>query len=138
MVQLLVSILLHRNRAYNNFLDAIEAISAINQCRKAGFEVSLDDFGTGYSSLNYLARCEIDSLKIDQSFTQKLCESERARVVVGSIIDISKKLGLPTVAEGIETPEQMAALRELGCSIGQGYLFSKPVDFDHALSFLDA
>jgi EAL domain-containing protein (putative c-di-GMP-specific phosphodiesterase class I) len=100
------------------------------------FEVALDDFGTGYSSLNYLERCEIDSLKIDQSFTRKLCTSERARILVSSIIDISNKLGLPTIAEGIETPEQMAVLKELGCDIGQGYLFSKPIDFAKALAFL--
>jgi len=118
------------------FLDEIEAIKAIGQCRTAGFEVSLDDFGTGYSSLNYLERCEIDSLKIDQSFIQKLCTSERARILVGSIIDISKKLGLPTVAEGIETREQMIALQTLGCEIGQGYWFSRPVDFTQALVLL--
>jgi EAL domain-containing protein (putative c-di-GMP-specific phosphodiesterase class I)/CRP-like cAMP-binding protein len=118
------------------FLDTVEAIETIGQCRTAGFEVSLDDFGTGYSSLNYLERCEIDSLKIDQSFIQKLCNSEKSRILVGSIIDISKKLGLPTVAEGIETLEQMSFLRELGCEIGQGYLFSRPVGFNQALSLL--
>lgn len=118
------------------FLEAVEAIETIGQCRKAGFEVSLDDFGTGYSSLNYLERCEIDSLKIDQSFIQKLTTSEKSRILVGSIIDISKKLGLPTVAEGIETPEQMHFLQELGCEIGQGFLFSRPVAFNQVLSLL--
>jgi EAL domain-containing protein (putative c-di-GMP-specific phosphodiesterase class I)/CRP-like cAMP-binding protein len=118
------------------FMDKVEAIRAISQCRTAGFEVALDDFGTGYSSLNYLERCEIDSLKIDQSFIQKLCTSDRAKVLVGSIIDISQKLGLPTFAEGIETPEQMAVLKELGCEIGQGYLFSRPVAFSKALLLL--
>jgi diguanylate cyclase len=120
------------------FLDEIEAIQTISQCRTAGFEVALDDFGTGYSSLNYLERCEIDSLKIDQSFIQKLCTSERARILVGSIIDISNKLGLPTVAEGIETTEQMVALQELGCEVGQGFLFSQPVAFSQALSLLQS
>lgn len=119
------------------FLDEVEAVATINQCRKSGFEVSLDDFGTGYSSLNYLERCEIDSLKIDQSFTQKLGKSERAKILVGSIIEISQKLGLPTVGEGIETPDQMATLQELGCDIGQGYLLGKPVAFSSALLLLD-
>jgi EAL domain-containing protein (putative c-di-GMP-specific phosphodiesterase class I)/CRP-like cAMP-binding protein len=118
------------------FLEGIQAITAIEECRSAGFEVALDDFGTGYSSLNYLERCEIDSLKIDQSFTRKLCTSERAKIIVSSIIEISTKLGLPTVAEGIETVEQMVVLQELGCDIGQGYLFSRPVDFRQALTYL--
>jgi len=118
------------------FLEGLQAINAIEECRSVGFEVSLDDFGTGYSSLNYLERCEIDSLKIDQSFTRKLGTSERAKIIVSSIIEISNKLGLPTVAEGIETVEQMAVLQEMGCDIGQGYLFSRPVDFHRALSYL--
>jgi diguanylate cyclase len=118
------------------FLDETEAIESIDKCRAAGFEVSLDDFGTGYSSLNYLERCEIDCLKIDKSFIQKLCSSDRAQILVGSIIDIARKLGLPTVAEGIETPAQMAALEAMGCTIGQGYLFSRPVPFETALAQL--
>ncbi len=118
------------------FLDAAEAIDTIAQCRRAGFEVSLDDFGTGYSSLNYLERCEIDSLKIDQSFIQKLGASEKSRILVGAIIEISKKLGLPTVAEGIETRSQVHFLQHLGCEMGQGFLFSRPVSFNQALSLL--
>jgi diguanylate cyclase len=118
------------------FLDEVEAIESIGKCRAAGFEVSLDDFGTGYSSLNYLERCEIDSLKIDQSFTQKICTSERARILVSSIIDIAQKLGLPTVAEGIETLEQQHILHDMGCDIGQGYLFSQPLPVAAALDRL--
>ncbi len=118
------------------FLDENEAITSIGKCRAAGFEVSLDDFGTGYSSLNYLERCEIDCLKIDQSFIQKLCSSDRAKILVSSIIDIARQLGLPTVAEGIETPAQMEALRAMGCDIGQGYLFSHPLPLAEALTLL--
>lgn len=119
------------------FLGETEAIDSIGKCRAAGFEVSLDDFGTGYSSLNYLERCEIDCLKIDQSFIQKLCSSDRAKILVSSIIDIARQLGLPTVAEGIETPAQMKALRAMGCDIGQGYLFSHPLPLAEALALLD-
>jgi diguanylate cyclase len=119
------------------FLDEMEAIESIGKCRAAGFEVSLDDFGTGYSSLNYLERCEIDCLKIDKSFIQKLCTSDRAKILVGSIIDIARKLGLPTVAEGIETPAQMAALKAMGCATGQGFLFSRPLPLPEALALLD-
>ncbi|MGB3310661.1 MAG: EAL domain-containing protein [Nodosilinea sp.] len=118
------------------FLDEIEAIDSISKCRAAGFEVSLDDFGTGYSSLNYLERCEIDCLKIDRSFIQKLCTSDRAKILVGAIIDIARKLGLPTVAEGIETPAQMSALRSMGCEIGQGFLFSRPLPLPEALGLV--
>jgi EAL domain-containing protein (putative c-di-GMP-specific phosphodiesterase class I) len=118
------------------FLDQAEAIAAISKCRAAGFKVALDDFGTGYSSLSCLERCEIDSLKIDQSFTQKLCTSERAKILVGSIIDMGQKLKLPTIAEGIETPEQKTVLQHMGCDIGQGYLFSPPVAFSQALLLL--
>ncbi|PSN78025.1 hypothetical protein C8B47_19015 [filamentous cyanobacterium CCP4] len=118
------------------FLNEIEAIDSIGKCRAAGFEVSLDDFGTGYSSLNYLERCEIDCLKIDQSFIQKLCTSDRAKILVSSIIDIARKLGLPTVAEGIETPAQMAALQAMGCDIGQGFLFSHPLPLTEALGLV--
>jgi EAL domain-containing protein (putative c-di-GMP-specific phosphodiesterase class I) len=118
------------------FLDESEAIDSINKCRAAGFEVSLDDFGTGYSSLNYLERCEIDCLKIDQSFIQKLCSSDRAKILVSSIIDIARQLGLPTVAEGIETLAQMEALRAMGCDIGQGFLFSHPLPLAEALALL--
>ncbi|MBD2108656.1 EAL domain-containing protein [Nodosilinea sp. FACHB-13] len=119
------------------FLNEAEAINSIGKCRAAGFEVSLDDFGTGYSSLNYLERCEIDCLKIDQSFIQKLCSSDRAKILVGSIIDIARQLGLPTVAEGIETPAQMAALKSMGCDIGQGFLFSRPLPLNEALALLN-
>lgn len=118
------------------FLDEVEAIASIDKCRAAGFEVSLDDFGTGYSSLNYLERCEIDCLKIDRSFIQKLCTSDRAKILVGSIIDIARKLGLPTVAEGIETSDQMSALQTMGCDIGQGFLFSQPLPLAEALALV--
>lgn len=118
------------------FLDQADAVEAIDDCRKAGFEVSLDDFGTGYSSLSYLERCEIDSLKIDQSFIQKICTSHRAKILVSSIIEISKKLGLITIAEGIETEEHRRILEQMGCDIGQGYLFSKPLPSSDILKFM--
>jgi EAL domain-containing protein (putative c-di-GMP-specific phosphodiesterase class I)/CRP-like cAMP-binding protein len=118
------------------FLDDLAAINAIKQCRAAGFEVALDDFGIGYSSFNYLECCEIDSLKIDKSFTQKLCSSSRAQVLIKTIVDMAKQLGFPAVVEGIETEEQRQIVQNLGCEIGQGYLFSQPVPFRHAISLL--
>jgi EAL domain-containing protein (putative c-di-GMP-specific phosphodiesterase class I) len=116
--------------------DHLVAIDTIKQCRAAGFEVVLDDFGVGYSSLNYLECCEIDRLKIDPSFTQKLSSSPRAQVLFKTIVDMAQNLGYPAIAEGIETAEQRQLALTLGCHIGQGYLFGQPVPFDHALSLL--
>ena len=118
------------------FLDQADAVEVIHQCRAAGFQIALDDFGTGYSSLSYLERCEIDSLKIDQSFTGKINTSQRARILVSSMIDMAQRLGLITIAEGIETLEHQRILQEMGCDIGQGYLFSKPLPVEGILAFL--
>jgi EAL domain-containing protein (putative c-di-GMP-specific phosphodiesterase class I) len=116
--------------------DHLAAIDTVKQCRAAGFEVALDDFGVGYSSLTYLECCEIDSLKIEPSFTQKLSTSPRAQVLFKTIVDMAQNLGFSAIVEGIETPEQRQLAQALGCHIGQGYLFGQPVPFDQASSLL--
>jgi len=93
---------------------------------RLGFGLSIDDFGTGFSSMGYLMRMPFDELKIDRSYVQDLCSSEAVRGVVHGIIDLGHALGMRVVAEGIETAEHLAALRALGCDIGQGYLLSTP------------
>lgn len=118
------------------FLEGMEAIQAIQRCRQAGFGISLDDFGTGFSSLNYIARCEVDSLKIDQSFVRQLFSNDKIHILVQTIIHLTKGLKMPSLAEGIETLEQVKALRLLGCEIGQGYFFSKPLPFADAIALL--
>lgn len=118
------------------FLHQADAITVIENCRAAGFQVALDDFGTGYSSLSYLERCDLDHLKIDQSFVQKICTSERARILVSSIVAMAQQLGLVTIAEGIETEDHRRALAEMGCEIGQGFLFSKPLPVDDIVALL--
>lgn len=101
--------------------------SALTALRESGMKVSIDDFGTGYTSLHHLADLPVDSLKIDQSFIRPLMEDERRREIVRAMIGMAKNLGLTTVAEGVETREVAEALREMGCDVGQGYYFSRPL-----------
>jgi EAL domain-containing protein (putative c-di-GMP-specific phosphodiesterase class I) len=98
-----------------------------------GVIVSVDDFGTGYSSLRYLQDLPISKLKIDRAFINRLTDGAREQVMVQSMISLAEGFGLGVVAEGIETPEQLSILRRLGCSHGQGYLFSHPVGANDAV-----
>ncbi|WP_172122695.1 EAL domain-containing protein [Devosia sp. 919] len=93
-----------------------------------GVDVALDDFGTGYSSLSYLKDLPFDKLKIDQSFVRAMGDGAAGDVIVASIIGLGRSLGKTTVAEGIEDEAAASALAAMGCSIGQGYYFGRPVD----------
>lgn len=97
------------------------------QLRELGVSLAVDDFGTGYSSLQYVQRFPIDVLKIDRTFVSGLGSSAGDNAVVQSMIELAQRLGVHAVAEGIETPEQLALLRSLGADLGQGFLFSEPV-----------
>lgn len=103
----------------------------LNHLRSLGVNIAIDDFGTGYSSLAYLQNLPVDTLKIDQSFIHKLAtpleEPHFAVALIEAIIGLSRHLDLSVVAEGIETADQLTALRNAGCHLGQGYYFSKPV-----------
>jgi diguanylate cyclase (GGDEF)-like protein/PAS domain S-box-containing protein len=92
-----------------------------------GLRISVDDFGTGYTSLGYLRRLPISELKIDRSFVSHMATSEEDAVIVRSTIDLGRNLGLGVVAEGVEDPEVLQRLRELGCDVAQGYLMSRPI-----------
>lgn len=94
---------------------------------KAGFSIAIDDFGTGHSSLAYLQNLPAQVVKIDQSFMRDLDNDERKRSLVSTIISLSHELGYRVVAEGIETPQMLAFIREAGCDEGQGYLFGRPM-----------
>lgn len=104
-----------------------EALQSLVQLRALGVRVAIDDFGTGYSSLSRLRTMPFDIVKIDQSFIREIVDRQSAVPLVTSAISMAHGLGLQTVAEGIETPQQLAFLTEKGCEIGQGYLFGRPV-----------
>lgn len=102
--------------------------AALNTLSQEGVTIALDDFGTGYASLTHLKQFPVDSIKIDRSFVSMLgvVETEDA-AIVGAVIDLANNLDIRTVAEGIETPEQLAHLMVKGCDVGQGYLFGRPM-----------
>ncbi len=99
----------------------------LSRLRDFGFQVEIDDFGSGYSSLNTLQDIEVDVLKLDRGFLRKTGHEERSRTIMNSVIDMSKRLGLTVVTEGVETLEQVEYLTEAGCDIFQGYYFAKPM-----------
>lgn len=99
----------------------------MERIRELGVGISIDDFGTGYSSLSYLKRLRPNQLKIDRSFVNDSCNDNDSRAIVQGVIGLAKALGLTVVAEGVETSEQLAFLRESGCHIAQGYLLSRPL-----------
>lgn len=104
------------------------ALAVLNELDALGISLSTDDFGTGYSSLSYLQRFPFDRLKIDRSFIDKMDQDEKSIAIVKTILMLGENLGIEVVAEGIETEQQLETLRLLGCRLGQGYLFSRPVD----------
>ena len=108
--------------------DAFVNHSFLGELRAQGVRLSIDDFGTGYSSLSYLTRLPVHELKIDQSFIAGLPSSVNDITVVGAVIALAHQLGLKAVAEGVETPAQMAALKQLDCDLVQGYLLGRPMD----------
>jgi diguanylate cyclase (GGDEF)-like protein/PAS domain S-box-containing protein len=108
------------------------ATEMLRQLRALGVQLSIDDFGTGYSSLSYVHRFPIDTLKIDRSFVSRMSENNENTEIVRTIVVLAQNLGMDVVAEGVETKEQLAMLRQLGCEYGQGYYFSKPVSVAEA------
>jgi diguanylate cyclase (GGDEF)-like protein/PAS domain S-box-containing protein len=103
------------------------AADMLHALKGLGCSVCLDDFGTGYSSLSYLLRLPIDTLKVDRSFLADLSRGSRNSQIVWAVIELAKRLGIDVIAEGVETESQRAQLVELGCVLGQGFLFSRPL-----------
>ena len=103
------------------------AISAIQKLRSMGVRISIDDFGTGYSSLSALRQLPVSALKIDRSFVQDVVEDPAGAKITMAAVALGRALGLETVAEGVETREQLAFMRSCGCDLVQGFLFSKPL-----------
>jgi diguanylate cyclase (GGDEF)-like protein/PAS domain S-box-containing protein len=108
-------------------LDATETMSTIAQLNRIGIGIALDDFGTGYSSLSYLALLSPTIIKIDRSFVSPAQANDQLSTLLEAIVSLGHKLNTTVLAEGIETQEQYERLRELGCELGQGFLFSKAV-----------
>ncbi len=110
-------------------LDRVDVVSRVlNELRSLGVSLAMDDFGTGFSSLSYLQQFAFDVLKIDRSFVAELHKRDADHVLVKTIVEMGRQLGMKTVAEGIERPVQLAELRALHCDLGQGFLFSRPLD----------
>lgn len=109
--------------------DVDQAIATMEELQHLGVQLAIDDFGTGYSSLNALKNFPVARLKIDKSFIKNLASDDRDKAVAAAVISLGQKLNLRVIAEGVETAEQLAILRENNCDEIQGYYFSKPVSF---------
>jgi len=119
------------------FLDNVKRnIYILNEIREMSMKIALDDFGTGYSSLSYLQNFKFDRLKLDQSFVRNMDRNEN-RKICETIIDLAHKLGLKSIAEGVETKEHFDFLREKKCDEIQGYYFSRPIMFEDMLKLLE-
>lgn len=120
--------------------NADAVVGRLAELKASGVSISIDDFGTGHSSLAYLHRFPIDRLKIDRSFVSRVLEpgDEDGTPIVRAILALAQHIGIAVVAEGIETPAQRDLLQSLGCELGQGYLFSKPVAPSTAIEMLRA
>jgi EAL domain-containing protein (putative c-di-GMP-specific phosphodiesterase class I) len=113
-------------------------ISRLNQLKRLGIQISVDDYGIGQSSLGKLKQLPIDELKIDKTFILELDQSEKDQQIVRSTIELSHKLGLTVVAEGVENEASLNMLREMGCDHIQGYFLSRPVKPDVLIDWLSA
>ncbi|MDQ4133923.1 MAG: EAL domain-containing protein, partial [Actinomycetota bacterium] len=118
--------------------DGEASARALADLKALGVRIAVDDFGTGFSALTYLKRFPVDVLKIDRSFVEGLGRDREDRAIVASVVDLAHAFGLMTVAEGVETPEQLAELRSLGCERAQGYLWSPPIPADLAADWIVA
>jgi EAL domain-containing protein (putative c-di-GMP-specific phosphodiesterase class I) len=117
--------------------DAEYALGVLNRLSDMGLTLAIDDFGTGYSSLSYLKRLPVSEVKIDKSFVLNMQHDDNDAVIVRSIVDLARNLGLLVVAEGVETTEIWDALRAMNCDIAQGYVISRPLPAAALTSWLD-
>ena len=106
--------------------DDRSVLETLHQIRELGVRISMDDFGTGYSSLSYLRSFPFDKIKIDRSFIRELGKKDDCIAIIRAVTRLGSNLGMTTIAEGVETQEQLDILRAEGCTHAQGYLFSPP------------
>jgi EAL domain-containing protein (putative c-di-GMP-specific phosphodiesterase class I) len=105
---------------------------SLRKLKDLGVRLVLDDFGTGYSSLGYLRRFPLDAIKLDRSFVEHLGDRSTDATIVRAVVEMAAALGLDVVAEGVETADQLAAVRALGCDLAQGFYFSRPLPAEEA------
>ena len=117
--------------------DLAAATATLEAIKALGVGLDLDDFGTGYSSLLYLRHFPVDRIKIDRSFVAGLGMSFADTAIIASTIALAHSIGITTIAEGVETPDQLAALRQMGCDFAQGFLISRPIPLDALGAWLD-
>ena len=117
--------------------DVVAATHRLDSLKRLGVRIAVDDFGEGHSSLTYLASLPLDLLKIPKAFVDPLGQPHANTALVRAITELARSLDLRTVAEGIEQPEQLAALRQLGCDLAQGYLFARPADAARVAAMAD-
>ena len=108
--------------------DTTHTLGTLRALRELGVRLAIDDFGTGYSSLSYLHRFPVDILKIDRSFVERLSHASDNAELARTIVRLGQSLQLVTVAEGVEDSAQFLALRRMGCDVGQGYYFGRPME----------
>jgi len=112
--------------------NAVAAVDMLAKLKRLGLELSIDDFGTGYSSLSYLRQFPVDILKVDRSFVKGFDTDNESQAIVKSVVGLARNLGLAVIAEGVDKPEQVMALRDLGCNYAQGFLFSRAIPPEEA------
>jgi EAL domain-containing protein (putative c-di-GMP-specific phosphodiesterase class I) len=130
----------HRLRLEITETTALSELTSVEQiitdCQALGVSFSLDDFGTGYSSLVYLRRLSATELKIDQRFVRDMLNNREDQAIIEGIIALGRAFKRTVVAEGVESPEQIQRLRELGCEVMQGYFFARPMPSDQIMDWM--
>jgi EAL domain-containing protein (putative c-di-GMP-specific phosphodiesterase class I) len=120
-------------------MESTDSASAVlAELKELGVLLAIDDFGTGYSSLSYVHRFPLDSLKVDRSFVSAMGPDRERSEIVRAIVNLAHNLGLDVIAEGVETPHQLAQLKQLGCEYGQGFLFARPLEAAAARGLIDS
>ncbi len=109
-------------------IDSVDkALRCIDELKKMGIQIAIDDFGTGYSSLSYLNRFPANLLKIDKSFIDAMNTSESSRQYVAAIISMGHVMGFDVISEGVEAPDQLETLKDIGCDFIQGFIWGRPL-----------
>jgi diguanylate cyclase (GGDEF)-like protein/PAS domain S-box-containing protein len=123
----------------NTLISNIESTNnTIIELQNLGVQIQIDDFGVGYSSLSYLSNFPIDALKIDQSFVSAMMDNDNQMNIIQTIVQLTQRLGVGAIAEGVETENQLTSLLKMGCQFGQGYLVSLPLDTDAVMVLLES